>query len=37
MTHMERITPIVKLDLKLQRKNQVYVITLMHIYLWVEL
>ena len=36
MTHIERITIIAKLNLKLQRLNQVYVIIVMHKYLWVE-
>ena len=36
MTHLERITPIVKLDLKLQW-GQVYVIIVMRTYLSVKL
>ena len=30
MTHVERITPIVKLDLKLQCQSQVYAIIVMY-------
>ena len=33
MTNVERINLMVKLNLKLQSENQVYVIVVMHIYL----
>ena len=33
MAHMERITPIVKLNLKLHCQSQFYVIIVIHIYL----
>ena len=33
MTHMEGITPIVKLNLKRQRESQVHMTIVMHIYL----
>ena len=33
MNHEERITKIIKLDLKLQYEGKVYVIIAMHIYL----
>ena len=36
-THVERITLIFKLNVKLQCLNQVYVIIVMHVYFWVEL
>ena len=37
MNHMERITLIVKLNLKLQCEGQVYVIIVIHTYSLVEL
>ena len=37
MNHKERITKIIKLDLKLQCQVQVYMIIAMHIYLLKEL
>ena len=37
MTHVERIAPIVKLNLKLQRQSQVYVIKVTHTILLKEL
>ena len=37
MNHVERITLIVKLDLKLQFEGQAFVIKVMHIYLLKEL
>ena len=33
MMHVEHITPLVKITLKLQCQSQVYVIIVMHIYL----
>ena len=37
MAHVERITPVVKLSLKFHCESQVYVIIVMHTYLWAEL
>ena len=36
MTHVERITPIMKLNLKLECQSQVYVIIVIHMYLLKE-